>query len=252
MDVSGSLGEEERRTLRDALREHLVIRIRGQKLSDEDLMRVGEVYGKLEKAPISSNSGPEQWRHPEITIISNVIENGKPIGGLGNYEAEWHTDMSYVERTPTASLLYSLEVPETGGDTGFSNMYLAYKTLPDDLMAAIEGRQCKHDASRDSAGDLRRGFHPLVRTHPDTGEKALFLGRRRNAYVTGLPLEESEALLDRLWAHATRPEFCWYHQWRVGDLVIWDNRSVMHRRDVFDANARRIMHRAQVVGDRPQ
>ena len=128
----------------------------------------------------------------------------------------------------------------------------------------MDGRQCRHDASRNSAGELRRGFvdapdptqvvgaeHPIVRTHPATGKKALFLGRRRNAYIPGLPLAESEALLDALWAHCTKPEFAWYQQWRAGDLILWDNRCVMHRRDAFDPATRRVMHRTQIKGDRP-
>jgi taurine dioxygenase len=193
-----------------------------------------------------------------------VIENGVAIGQLGAYEAIWHTDMSYIAEPPMASALYSLEVPHSGGDTGFCNMYLALETLPPELRGQVEGRVCRHDASRNSAGELRRGYvdapdpshtvgadHPIVRTHPATGRKALFLGRRRNAYVPGLTLAESEALLDALWAHATQDKFTWYQQWRVGDLILWDNRAVMHRRDSFDPAARRVMHRTQIKGDRP-
>jgi taurine dioxygenase len=197
-------------------------------------------------------------------VISNVIENGVAIGQLGAYEAIWHTDMSYIAEPPSASALYSLEVPPAGGDTGFCNMYLAYETLTPELRRQIEDRFCRHDASRNSAGELRRGFvdapdpsqtvgaeHPLVRTHPVTGRKALFLGRRRNAYIPGLPLADSEALLDALWAHASKDEFAWYQQWRAGDLILWDNRCVMHRRDAFDPATRRVMHRTQIKGDRP-
>jgi taurine dioxygenase len=190
--------------------------------------------------------------------------DGKPIGNLGHYEAEWHTDMSYNEKTPIGSLLYSLEVPPEGGDTGFSNMYTAFETLPAELKRAIAGKSCKHDSSRTSVGDLRKGFkdvsdpreapgavHPIIRTHPATRRNALFLGRRRNAYIVGLPLAESEDLLNRLWAHASRPEFSWYQKWKVGDLIMWDNRSAMHRRDAFDPDSRRLMHRTQIKGDKP-
>jgi len=202
--------------------------------------------------------------YPEITVMSNIKVNGKPIGNLGHYEAEWHTDMSYNERTPIGSLLYSLEVPPAGGDTGFSNMYTAFETLPSDLKRAILDKSCKHDSSRTSVGDLRKGFkdvtdpretpgavHPLVRTHPATRHNALYLGRRRNAYIVGLPLAESEDLLNRLWAHASKPEFAWYQKWKVGDLVMWDNRCAMHRRDAFDPESRRLMHRTQIKGDKP-
>jgi len=172
--------------------------------------------------------------------------------------------MSYNPEPPCASALYALEVPPAGGDTGFANMYLAYETLPDELRGRVEGRLCRHDGSRNSAGELRRGFtevsdprqapgadHPIIRTHPVTRRKALFLGRRRNAYIQGLELDDSEQLLDALWAHTTRSELTWYQQWRVGDLVLWDNRCVMHRREEFDPNSRRLMHRSQIKGDRP-
>ena len=193
-------------------------------------MRFSRHLGELDWAPVAAArvKVPGEDRYVEVApegrqyvmVISNVIEDGQPIGQLGAYEAIWHTDMSYVDEPPSASALYSLEVPPSGGDTGFCNMYLAYETLPAELRRQVEGRRCRHDASRNSAGELRRGFvdapdptqtvgaeHPIVRTHPVTGKKALFLGRRRNAYIVGLPLEESEALLDALWAHCTKPEF---------------------------------------------
>jgi taurine dioxygenase len=239
------------------------LRVRGQNLSDDDLMRFSRQIGELDWAPIAAaNDAPEGRQY--IMVVSNVVENGQPIGQLGAYEAVWHTDMSYVAAPPSASALYSLEAPPSGGNTGFCNMYLAYDTLPAGLRHDIEGRLCRHDASRNSAGELRRGFvdapdpsqtvgaeHPIVRTHPITGRRALFLGRRRNAYIPGLPLAESEALLDALWAHATHEKFTWYQQWRRGDLILWDNRAVMHRRDAFDPATRRIMHRTQIKGDRP-
>ncbi|HUD52156.1 TauD/TfdA dioxygenase family protein, partial [Parvibaculum sp.] len=191
--------------------------------------------------------------------------NGKPIGALGDKEAEWHTDMSYVEEPPMASVLYSLEIPSKGGDTSFANMYKAYEALPAALKRAVEGRIVNHDSSTTSVGELRAGAgavtdvrlapgakHPMVRTHPVTGGKALYLGRRLNAYVEGLALDESERLLDALWAHCAKPEFSWTHKWRVGDLLIWDNRAAIHRRDGFDGNERRVMHRTQIKGDRPR
>ena len=279
-DIEGvDLAQEHAPETVDAIKrawsDHLVLRFRGQRLDDEQLMRFSAHFGALDWAPIIAasrvkirgedryvDSAEEGRRY--ISVISNVIENGKAIGALGAYEAIWHTDMSYNSKPPCASALYALEVPPSGGDTGFANMYLAYETLPDGLRRRIEGRLCRHDASRNSAGELRRGFtevtdprqapgadHPIIRTHPVTGRKALFLGRRRNGYIQGLELEESERLLDTLWAHATRPELTWYQQWRVGDLVLWDNRCVMHRRDEFDPNSRRLMHRSQIKADRP-
>jgi len=263
VNLAGALAPESVAAIKRAWGDHLVLRFRGQSLRDDDLMRFSRQFGELDWAPIAAtNDAPEGREY--IMVVSNVVENGQPIGQLGAYEAVWHTDMSYVAEPPMASALYSLEAPPSGGDTGFCNMYLAYDTLAPELRRAVEGKRCRHDASRNSAGELRRGFveapdptqvvgaeHPIVRTHPATGRKALFLGRRPNAYIPGLPLAESEALLDALWAHCTKPEFAWYQQWRAGDLILWDNRCVMHRRDAFDPTTRRVMHRTQIRGDRP-
>lgn len=263
VDLSRPLDPATLAAIKQAWGEHLVLRFRGQTLSDDDLMRFSRHLGELDWAPVAAAGDAPEGRE-YVMVVSNVVEAGKPIGQLGAYEAIWHTDMSYIDEPPSASALYSLEVPPSGGDTGFCNMYLAYETLPAALKRQVEGRSCRHDASRNAAGELRRGFvdapdptetvgaeHPIVRTHPVTGRKALFLGRRRNAYVVGLPLAESEALLDALWAHCTKPEFAWYQQWRAGDLILWDNRCVMHRRDAFDPETRRVMHRTQIKGDRP-
>ena len=275
IDLAQELSAATVDAIKQAWSDHLVLRFRGQRLDDDQLMQFSAHFGELDWAPVIAASRvkvPGQDRYVEsaeegrryISVISNIIENGKAIGALGAYESIWHTDMSYNPEPPCASALYALEVPPSGGDTGFANMYLAYETLPEELRRGVEGRLCRHDASRNSAGELRRGFtevtdprqapgadHPIIRTHPVTGRKALFLGRRRNAYIQGLDLEESERLLDSLWAHATRRELAWYQQWRVSDLVLWDNRCVMHRRDEFDPNSRRLMHRSQIKGDRP-
>ena len=263
VDLAGPLSPETVTAIKAAWADHLVLRFRNQSLSDDDLLRFSRQFGELDWAPIAAvNDAPEGREY--IMVVSNVVENGIAIGQLGSYEAVWHTDMSYVAEPPMASALYSLEVPESGGDTGFANMYAAIEALPAELRREIDGKFCRHDASRNSAGELRRGFvdapdpsqtvgadHPIVRTHPVTGRKALFLGRRRNAYIPGLSVADSEALLDAIWEHATKDEFTWYQQWRVGDLILWDNRAVMHRRDAFDPTARRVMHRTQIRGDRP-
>jgi taurine dioxygenase len=263
VDLSQPIDEATFREIEDAWHAHLVLRFRDQRLDDDALLAFGRLFGELDKAPIHAGKDVVDHR-PEITVMSNIRVDGKPIGNLGHYEAEWHTDMSYNEHCPIGSLLYSIEVPPSGGNTGFSNMYDAYDTLPAALRREVLGRFCRHDASRNSAGELRKGYpevtdprdapgavHPLVRTHPRTRRNALFLGRRRNAYLVGLPLDESEDLLDQIWAHACRPEFAWYQAWKVGDLVMWDNRCTMHRRDAFDPQSRRLMHRTQIKGDKP-
>ncbi len=247
--------------------QHKVLRLRGQQgMSTQQLVNFSRLFGELDRAPTPANKTGKPYlaEFPDVTAISNIVVDGQPIGGLGSYEAEWHTDMSYNDNTPSASILYAIEIPPSGGDTWFCDMVAAFEKLPAELKARIATLKCVHDASRNSAGMLRKGWkevtdpretigaaHPLVRTHPVTQRKALFLGRRLNAYVPGLSLEDSEALLNALWSHAVRPEASWVQQWQVGDVLIWDNRCAMHRRDAFDAGTRRLMHRTQIAGDRP-
>lgn len=268
IDLSGPMKDEMFERIADAWNEHLVLRFSGQRIDDRMLMTFSARFGELDRVPIAAanfdraDSGLAEDVAPWVTVISSVVKDGKPVGGLGSYELVWHTDMSYNVLPPRASLLYALEVPPDGGNTGFLNMYTAYETLSPELKRAIDGRTCIHDSSRNSAGELRKGFqrtldirhtpgavHPLVRLHPVTGRKALFLGRRPGAYIHGLSVEESEKLLDAVWAHATQERFAWYQKWRAGDLVLWDNRCVMHRRDAFDESLRRLMHRTQIVGE---
>jgi taurine dioxygenase len=268
VDLSKPIGDAVFARIAEAWGEHLVLRFSGQKLDDPTLMKFSARFGELDRVPIAAaildraNSGVVPEAAEWVAVIASVKKNGKAVGSLGSYELVWHTDMSYNPLPPRASLLYALEVPPDGGNTGFLNMYAAYETLPADLKRAVEGKSCIHDSSRNSAGELRKGFqrtidvrqtpgaaHPLVRLHPVTKRKTLFLGRRPGAYIHGLPVEESEALIDAVWAHATQERFAWYQKWRVGDLVLWDNRCVMHRRDAFDEGLRRLMHRTQIVGE---
>ena len=268
VDLSKPVSDAVFKEILAAWNEHLVLRFSGQRLDDPTLMTFSARFGELDRVPIAAanhdraNSGVVAEAVDWVAVIANAKKDGKEMGGLGSYELVWHTDMSYNPLPPRASLLYALEVPADGGNTGFLNMYAAYETLPAELKRAVDGRTCIHDSSRNSAGELRRGFqrtldvrqtpgavHPLVRLHPVTGRKALFLGRRPGAYIHGLPVEESEALLDAVWAHATQERFAWYQKWRAGDLVMWDNRCVMHRRDAFDERLRRLMHRTQIVGE---
>jgi len=246
----------------DAWHQHSVLLVRGQSLSDQDLIAFSRRLGDLDWAPIQENGRRFVEGLPEIYIVSNVKVKGEAIGSLGDGEAVWHTDMSYLDVPPKASMLYSLEVPHQAGNTSFCSMYAIYDALPGKLKDRIAGLKIKHDGTYNSGGYVRQGVtatddpltspgavHPLVCTHPNTGRQMLYLGRRRNAYLVGLTLAESEALLDELWKFVDRPEFAWEHVWRVGDLVMWDNRCTMHRRDAFDPNSRRIMHRTQVKGE---
>jgi taurine dioxygenase len=259
LDLSSPIPAHVFAQVRRAWLEHLVLRFRGQKLTDPQVLAFSRNFGELDPPGPNPLGRPFLADHPEMNVISNIKENGVPIGGLGDGEAIWHADMTYVERPPMAAILYAIEIPPAGGDTYWASMYAAYETLPAELRRRIEGREAVHDATYNSAGTMRKGYepvtdprhapgarHPLVRTHPETGRKCLFLGRRRNSYVVGLELEESESLLDELWAHATQPQFTFRQEWRVGDVLVWDNRCTLHRRDAFDPRARRLLHRTQI------
>jgi taurine dioxygenase len=262
VDLAKPLSQGDVDAIETAWRTRLVVVIRGQALSDCELLAFSRCFGELDPPGPNPYGEPFNKAYPEINVISNVVENGKPIGGLGDGEAVWHADMTYVELPPKAAILYSLEVPPDGGNTYFADMFAAFATLPEVLKSAAADRVAVHDASRNSAGMLRKGYqevtdvretvgarHPLVRTDPQTGRKALFLGRRPNSYVTGMSVADSEALLDALWAHATEKRFTMCHQWRVGDVLMWNNLAVLHRRDPFDPKTRRVMHRTQIKGD---
>src|SRR5712671_531131 len=262
IDLSRSIAQDDVDAIESVWRERLVVVFHGQKLSDPELIAFSKRFGELDPPGTNPYGEPFLKEFPEINVISNVVENGKPIGGLGDGEAVWHADMTYVEVPPKAAILHSLEVPPDRGNTYFADMFAAYETLPEELKNAAAGRVAVHDASRNSAGMLRKGYkevadvretvgarHPLVRTDPQTGRKALFLGRRPNSFVTGMSVAASEALLDALWAHATQKRFTMCHRWQVGDVLMWNNLAVLHRRDPFDPKTRRVMHRTQIKGD---
>ncbi len=268
IDVRRKLPPEASEALREAWKQHLVLLFRGQTgLTDEELIAFTRVFGPLQAAPnseVTAGFGSFRDVPPEVTIISNIEVDGRQIGALGAGEADWHTDMSFIEEPPAGSCLYAIEIPPAGGNTAFTNMHRALDTLEEETADTVRDARCVHDESLTSTGAQRQGVppvadvretpgasHPVLRTHPDTGRKALFLGRRRNAWLVGFDVEESERLLDRLWTHAADASHVWEHRWREGDIVLWDNRAVMHRRDPFDPETRRLMHRTQVAGGRP-
>jgi len=261
LDLSQPLDAATVASLRAAWLEHLVLRFRGQALTDPQLLAVSRHLGELDPPGPNPYGAPFNPAHPEINVISNLRDGDRPLGNLGDGEAVWHQDMTYIDHPPMASMLYAIEVPPSGGDTFWANLHLALETMPAGLRRRIEGRSAVHDSTYNSAGIMRRGMkevsdpreapgarHPLIVVHPDTGRETLLLGRRRNGYILGLSLAESEALLDELWAHACQPQFAFRQQWQVGDVILWDNRSTLHRRDSFDPASRRRMHRTQIKG----
>jgi taurine dioxygenase len=243
---------------------HSMILLHGQTLGDDDLLSFSRRFGELDPPPNQERGRISPPGYPDIYVVSNVLDaKGDPIGALGAGEAVWHTDMSYLDTPPDASMLYSLEIPESGGNTWFCGMQAACDALPAELRRKIEGRRIKHDGTYNSGGYLRQGvtptddplaapgaWHPAILRHPANGRATLYLGRRRNSHVEGYARDESDRLLEELWTHATQPQFVYQHVWNLGDLVMWDNRSTMHRRDPFDGEARRIMHRTQIKGSR--
>jgi taurine dioxygenase len=257
--LSRAVDDKVFREIYQAWNDHLVLRFRGHRLDDDALVAFSRRFGELDMAPTPGAEERLAPIRPEIAVISNIVVGGKAVGSLGNSELVWHQDMSYNELPPKASLLHAIEAPSAGGETFFYNLYKAYETLPQALKTRIEGLACKHDATRNSSGQLRRGYaerydnaerpgavHPLVVRHPETGRTSLYLGRRPNAWIVGLSDADSDALLDDLWAHVQQGPHLWAQEWRQGDLVIWDNRCTLHRRNQLDPTLRRLMHRTQV------
>ena len=277
VDFSRRVPDEIKEALRQAWAEHLVLRIRDQHLDDDAFLEVARIFGETKASGtrelfLKAGMKVDNKRlsaNPHIGIVSNVDAEGKPVmdnGGLGSYELTWHSDNSHSEVPPAGSMLYALELPVNGGgDTWFNNQYRAWEELPRELKDRVQGKWLLHDASRNSAGVLRPTAkaptcreevqgpkHPLVRVHPVTQKPALYLGRRRewpSSNVIGLPDDESEALLDALWRHATQPKYAWVQTWRVGDVVLWDNRCCMHYRTEIDSAQRRVLHRTVIAGE---
>ena len=239
-----------------------VLRVRDQAITEDQLQSFSAKFGPLEEIPMGRMPESERAKikNRYVTQLSNIFHNGKPIGGLGNAEASWHSDMTYVETPPPASILLAIEIPATGGDTYFSDQQAALDAIPGALKTRLQTLTIKHNAAHTSIGKLRPGYepfddpreapgaiHPIIRKHSETGAQCLYLGRREWAYIPGLSLQDSETLLDEIWSYAAQPDHVWRQQWQPSDLIIWDNRRVLHRRDDFDQNARRLMKRCQVL-----
>ena len=263
LDISNKLTQDQINFINESWDERLVLVFKKQNLDDHKLINFSKYFGELDPPgpnPYGITFLPE---FPEINVISNVKnEQGTPLGNLGDGEAVWHADMTYLQLPPKAGILYALEVPENQGNTHFANMALAYSELSNKLKEKIDDKILIHDSAHNSAGMLRKGYsevdnpsetpgarHPMVITDKNTNKKLLFLGRRPHAYIIGLELEESENLLNEIWEHATQEEFTWTQKWEKGDLLMWKNLNVLHKRDAFDPNTRRVMHRTQIKGE---
>ena len=250
--------DEQFAAIKAAHLKHGVIVIRGQSMTPDDQIRFSRRFG-----PLAIHVLEDQLLegHPEILLVSNKTEEGRYVG-LPDAGRFWHTDQSYEEKPALGSLLFAIEVPADGsGDTWFCDMTSAYDALTDDMKTRLDGLRGKHIYNHSHENfslngeqqDRLPGYdHPLVRTHPETGRKALYLGGKLLKFIVGMDETESVMLLDDLYGHCQDDRFIYKHKWRQGDLVFWDNRCTMHYAQPYDDKRyTRHMHRTTVQGDRP-
>jgi len=263
LDLEQPLGAEHFDQLHRAHLEHHVLVFRDQRISPAAHIAFSRRWGRLEIHVLRNFQLPG---HPEILQISTLRdEEGQPLG-LGDAGAFWHSDLSYKERPSLGSLLHAQELPTEGGDTLFANQHLAYEHLPQALKQAIEGRRAEHsylaryeelrarnpwrpaltDAQR---AEVKPAVHPVVRVHPETGRRALFVSEHFTTRILGLPEDESQDLLKQLFDHSTRPRWVYRHRWQPHDLVFWDNRSLLHLATGCPPGQRRHLYRTTVEGD---
>lgn len=256
VDLSKPMSDELFAKILDMWHQSLVILLRDQELTEDDQVRFGERFGP----PAISHTQRFTTGNPAVMLISNVRENGQLIGALPDGEMHFHSDQCHQERPAMASMLYSLEVPSRGGNTLFANAYLAYENLPASIKAKIEGHKALNAYDYDNAATrrgtrLREGvpsyWHPIVRTHPATGKKALYVNRLMTLAIEGMSDSESEQLLNTLFDHQEQPKFVYEHIWRPHDVLLWDNRCVLHARTDFSADERRLMRRLTILGEKP-
>jgi len=237
----------------DAFLKYHILILHDQKLTDAELVEFGKCLGPIEKSRVIS---PLSGRD-DIMVISNIREDGKPLGQLPDGEMSFHFDRIHQKQPCKGAALMALEIPQEGGDTLFANMVAAYATLPDDLKKKIEGRTALNTFTYGATSpDKREGAgpqceHPVVRTIPETGEKSLYVCRLMTDRINGLDPQESRAILDQLCDHAENPRFVYQHKWKVGDIVVWDNRATQHARTDFSENERRLMKRVTIGDDQP-
>ncbi|MCT9073553.1 TauD/TfdA dioxygenase family protein [Cupriavidus gilardii] len=264
LDLSQPLSDADFARIHRAHLDHHVLVFRDQRITPDQQIAFSRRFGPLQIHVLHQFQLPG---HPEILIVSNVLKDGKPIG-LGDAGHFWHSDLSYKEKPSLGSLLHAQELPAEGGDTLFANQHLAWETLPAELKRAVEGRQAEHtylaryaelqqrspwrpNLTAEQIAQVKPVLQPVVRTHPETGRRALFVSEHFTTRIVGLPDDESRALLDALFAHSVKPEFVYRHRWQPHDLVFWDNRSLLHLAAGCPADQRRVMYRTTIEGDIP-
>lgn len=264
LDLSQPLPDDTFRQVHRAHLDHHVLVFRDAHITPAQQIAFSRRFGPLQRHVLHQFALPG---HPEILVVSNIVENGKPIG-LGDAGHYWHSDLSYVDRPSLGSMLHAQELPAEGGDTLFANMHLAYDTLPAALRNAIDGLKAEHSylckyeelrarspwrppLSAEQIAAVKPQVHPVVRTHPETGRKALFVSEHFTTRIVGLPADEGAGLLAELFAHSVRPEHLYRHRWQPHDMVFWDNRSLMHLAAGCPDQLRRRLNRTTIEGDVP-
>lgn len=255
IDLRQPVDERTADLIRDAFTRYSVLRVPGQKISAEDQRNFAALFGRVDGAYRDRSSGNlRKSASRGVMLVSNIRKNGEPIGSLPDGEMQFHSDGAHRQYPYRATTLYAIKIPSRGGDTLFANLYAAYDALPAATKARIEDLEtvCVYDyAAQDRSNigadpDLPRAKHRLVRTHPDSGRKSLYLSRLMTEYVVGMDRDAGERLLVELIEHAERPEFIYAHKWTPGDLLIWDNRCVNHARTDFPAEEQRLLRRYTV------
>ncbi|TBU97524.1 TauD/TfdA dioxygenase family protein [Phytopseudomonas dryadis] len=264
LDLSRPLNDADFARVHRAHLDYNVVVFRDQRITPQQQIDFSRRFGVLQihvlKQFLLAN-------HPEVFIISNIVENGQPVG-LGDAGKYWHSDLSYKEFPSLGSMLLAQELPEEGGDTLFASQQLAYETLPAELRQAIDGKRAAHSYTARYADEVFKGIrrptlteaqlaevkavvHPVVRTHPETGRKGLFVNENFTTHILDIPEDESRQILAELYAHSAKPEFIYRHQWQANDMVFWDNRALIHLATGCPSHLRRRMHRTTIQGDVP-
>ncbi|MGK5070536.1 TauD/TfdA dioxygenase family protein [Janthinobacterium sp. AD80] len=264
LDLAQPLSPGDFQRLHHAHLDHHVLVFRDQRITPRQQVDFSRRFGPLQIHVLRQFQLPTQ---PEVLVISNIVEDGQPIG-LGDAGHFWHSDLSYKEVPSLGSMLHAQELPDEGGDTVFANMHLAWESLPAALRHAVRGARAEHSYLSQYEELRRRNpwrpaltqaqidevtpvTHPVVRVHPETGRRALFVSEHFTTRIVGLPDDESRALLDELFAHSVRPEHLYVHRWQPHDLVFWDNRSLMHLATGCPPEQRRKLYRTTIEGDAP-
>ena len=262
LDLDRPLPDADFARIHRAHLDHHVLVFREQRITPAEQIAFSRRFGPLQIHVLRQFQLPG---HPEILRISNILENGQPIG-LGDAGHFWHSDLSYKEKPSLGSMLHAQELPSEGGDTLFANMHTAWDTLPGDLQQEVEGLRAEHtylaryaelqakspwrpNLTPEQIAEVKPVVHPVVRTHPETGRKALFVSEHFTTRIVDVPPEKSQALLQRLFAHSVRPEHVYRHQWQPHDMVFWDNRSLMHLAAGTPDQLRRLLFRTTIEGD---